>query len=53
MEKRPTFMDSGASDTMFVSRDDFVDYKATAFRTGDSAKATDGGFDIVSEGKVV
>jgi len=48
-----TFMDSGASDTMFVSRDDFVEYKTIALRTGDSAKATDGGFSIVGEGKVV
>ena len=47
------FMDSGASDTMFVSRDAFVEYKPTAVCTGDSAKATDGGFDIVGEGKVV
>jgi len=49
----PTFMDSGASDTMFVSRDVFADYKATALRTGDLAKATDGSFDIVGEGKVI
>jgi len=27
-DKIPTFMDSGASDTMFVSRDTFIDYKA-------------------------
>lgn len=50
--KVPTFMDSGASDTMFVSRDDFVEYTPTSSRTGDSAKAKDGNFDIVGEGKV-
>ena len=49
----PTFMDSGASDTMFVSRDTFVDYKAIPPRTGDSAKAVDGDFDIVGEGTVI
>jgi hypothetical protein len=32
-------MDSGASDTMFVSKDAFTEYKATPPRTGDSAKA--------------
>ncbi len=49
----PTFMDSGASDTMFVCRDDFVEYTPTALCTGDSAKAVDGNFDIVGEGRVV
>ncbi len=48
----PTFLDSGASDNMFVLKDDFVEYKATALRTGDSAKAVDGNFEIVGEGKV-
>ena len=48
----PTFMDSGASDTMFVSRDAFIEYKPTASRVGDSAKATDGTFEIVGEGNV-
>ena len=38
---------------MFVLRDDFVEYKATALRTGDSAKAVDGNFEIVGEGQVV
>ena len=51
--KIPTFMDSGASNTMFVSRDTFIDYKPTAPQTGDSAKAEDGNFDIVGEGRVV
>ena len=51
-DKIPTFMDSGASDTMFVSKDAFVEYKATPPRTGDSAKAVDGDFEIVGEGKV-
>jgi len=51
-DKIPTFMDSGASDTMFVSKDAFVEYKVTPPRTGDSAKAVDGDFEIVGEGKV-
>ena len=51
--KIPTFMDSGASDTMFVSRDDFAEYKPTTARTGDSAKANNGDFEILGEGKVV
>ena len=50
--KVPTFIDSGASDTMFVSRDDFVEYTPITSRTGDSAKAEDGDFDIIGEGKV-
>jgi len=49
----PTFMDSGASDTMFVSRNAFVDYKTLSTRVGDSAKAEDGGFEIVGEGSVL
>jgi hypothetical protein len=48
----PTFMDSGASDTMFVSRKAFTDYKPIESRVGDSAKAVDGGFEIVGEGSV-
>jgi hypothetical protein len=51
--KIPTFMDSGASDTMFVSRDAFTEYKSITPRAGDSAKAVDGGFEIVGEGSVV
>jgi hypothetical protein len=51
--KTPTFMDSGMSDTMFVSRDAFIEYNPVAVCSGDSAKAVDGGFDIVGEGKVV
>jgi hypothetical protein len=51
--KIPTFMDSGASDTMYVSKDKFTEYTATTPRIGDSAKAMDGGFEIVGEGKVV
>jgi hypothetical protein len=39
MRKVPTFMDSGASDTMFVSREVFIKYTPTASRKGDSAKA--------------
>jgi hypothetical protein len=48
----PTFMDSGASDTMFVSRDSFTEYKP-ASRVGDSAKATGGNFEIIGEGNVI
>ena len=50
--KVPTFLDSGASDTMFVSKDAFANYKPTTSRMGDSAKADDGGFEIVGEGSV-
>jgi transposase InsO family protein len=49
----PTFMDSGASDTMFVSKDSFTDYRPIEPRVGDSAKAIDGGFEIVGEGSVI
>ena len=49
--KVPTFMDSGASDTMFFSRDVFTEYKSTTPRVGDSAKAVDGSFEI-GEGNV-
>jgi len=48
----PTFIDSGASDTMFVSRDDFHIYKKVPPRSGDSAKAVDGAFEIIGEGTV-
>ena len=51
--KVPTFMDSGASDTMFVSRDAFTEYEPTTPRTGDSAKAVNGSFEIIGEGNVV
>ncbi len=50
--KIPTFLDSGASDTMFVSRDDFNVYKTVPRRSGDSAKVVDGDFDIVGKGSV-
>ena len=46
-------MDSGASDTMFVSKDVFTEYKTVATRVGDSAKARDGNFEIVGEGNIV
>ncbi len=49
----PTFIDSGASDTMFVSREDFSTYTSVTPRSGDSAKAIDGDFEIVGEGTVV
>jgi len=48
----PTFIDSGASDTMFISRDDFIEYTPITSRTGDSAKAEGGDFAILGEGKV-
>ena len=51
--KIPTFMDSGASDMMFVSRDAFSDYKSVTPRMGDSAKAENGSFEIIGEGNVV
>jgi hypothetical protein len=49
----PTFLDSGASDTMFVSRTMFNEYIPIASRVGDSAKAIGGGFEIVGEGNIV
>jgi hypothetical protein len=51
--KIPTFMDSGASDTMFVSRESFNDYKLITPHAGDSAKAVGGSFEIIGEGSVV
>src|SRR6202522_3440217 len=51
--KIPTFMDSGASNTMFVSRDVFSEYKSVTPRKGDWAKAENGSFEIVGEGHVV
>ena len=51
--KVPTFMDSGVSDTMFISRDVFADYKSITPRVGDSAKAENGSFEIVGEGNVI
>ena len=50
--KTPTFLDSGASDMMFVSKDDFSKYKSVPVRAGDSAKAGNGGFEIIGEGNV-
>ena len=49
----PTFMDSGMSNTMFVSREMFTEYMLTASWVGDSAKSVDRGFKIVSEGNVI
>lgn len=51
--KIPTFVDLGASDTMFVSREAFSDYRSTTPRSGDSAKAVDGNFEIIGEGSVI
>ena len=45
-------MDSRASDTMFVSREAFADYTPIESRLGDSAKAENGGFEIIGEGTV-
>ena len=47
------FMDSGVSDTMFVSREVFTEYKPIPPQKGDSAKVDDGSFDIIGEGNVV
>jgi hypothetical protein len=49
----PTFLDSGANDTMFVLKEMFTGYTLTASRVGDSAKAVDSGFEIVGEGNVI
>jgi hypothetical protein len=51
-ESTPTFMDSGASDTMFIERTSFSEYKAIEPRMGSSAKASGGKFEIVGEGSV-
>ena len=51
--KTPTFLDSGASNTMFISKDAFTNYKPVVPRKGDSAKAKDGDFEIIGEGNVV
>lgn len=50
--KIPTFIDSGASDTMYVSKNIFTEYKVMTPCLGDSAKATDGNFKIVGEERV-
>ncbi len=50
--KVPTFINSRASDTMFVSKNDFNNYKSLPSRSGDSAKEVDGTFDIIGEGTV-
>ena len=49
----PTFIDLGASDTMFVSKDDFAVYKTVTPRSGDSAKAVNGDFEIIGKGTVI
>jgi hypothetical protein len=51
--KVPTFMDSGASETMLVSRDSFNNYGPLSTRIGNSAKAEGGSFEIKGEGSVV
>ena len=50
--KIPTFLDSGASDTMFVSRNPFITYMPITSQVGDSAKAKNRNFDIIGEGNV-
>ena len=50
--KVPTFLDSGASNTMFVLKEAFIEYKSIDSQTGDSAKVKDGDFEIVGEGNV-
>ena len=50
--KIPTFMDSGASDTMFVLRNVFTEYKLVVSCVGDSAKGENGNFEIIREGSV-
>ena len=45
-------MDSGASNTMFVSKDVFTGYKPITPHIGESAKAEDGNFEIIGEGNV-
>ena len=42
-----TFMDSGASNTMFVSREMFTEYTPIVLRVGDSAKAVDGSLKLL------
>ena len=49
--KTLTFMDSGASDTMFISKDLFVGYQPVS-QIGESAKATGRDFEIIGEGDV-
>ena len=46
-------MDSRASNTMFVSRDAFMEYKSITPCAGDSAKAENGSFEIIGEGNVI
>ena len=46
-------MDSGASNTMFVLREVFTDYKLVTPQNGDSARAENGGFKIFREGNIV
>ena len=43
-------MDSGVSNTMFVSRDLFMEYKLVTSWIGDSAKADNETFEIIGEG---
>ena len=49
----PTFLDFGASDTLFVLKEVFEEYKVIDSRVGDSAKAKDKSFDIIGEGNII
>lgn len=46
-------MDSGASDTMFITREEFTEYRPITPRIRDLAKAENGAFEIVREGNMV
>ena len=48
-----TFLDSGVSDTMFISKEAFVEYKAHDSWVRDSAKAKNEDFKIIGEGNIV
>jgi hypothetical protein len=52
-EKVPTFLDSGASNTTFILKKAFVDYKSIDSQIRDSAKANGKNFEIVGEGNIV
>ena len=48
-----TVLDSGVSDTMFISKEAFVEYKAIDSWVGGLARAKDGNFKIIGQGNVV
>lgn len=51
--KIPSILDSRVSNTMFISKEMFVEYNSIDSWVSDSAKATDGNFEIVGERNVV